>query len=220
MNLLCCVFGSYLLGSLNPAHFLSWLKGFDIRDRGTRNAGATNSMFTLGFGYGVLVLLFDLSKAFASVQIVSMLFPRYAYLPILSGLACTLGHIFPFYLHFRGGKGVACLAGVVLGLTPKLLIPMALGALVLGLIFDRGSILPQIAAGIYPLLYYAATRYIPGTLLLCPLGLTIILAHRGNQARYKAGKESSFRKVVLGHDLDACVERAMDAPDPQTTSDH
>ncbi|MBI5065477.1 glycerol-3-phosphate acyltransferase [Candidatus Woesearchaeota archaeon] len=106
---------AYLLGSLSPSYFFAWLKGFDLRSKGTKNLGATNTMLSLGKFYGFLVALFDVSKGVLAIYLVYY-FGLNELIYYLAGTAAVLGHIFPFYLNFRGGKGVATSVGFIISL--------------------------------------------------------------------------------------------------------
>ncbi|MBE6696202.1 MAG: glycerol-3-phosphate acyltransferase [Ruminococcaceae bacterium] len=197
----------YLFGCISPSYIISRMKGFDIREKGTGNAGATNVMFTLGFWAGLGVLLFDIAKTGIVVRIVSHFFSEERLCPVITGITCALGHVFPFHMKFRGGKGTACLAGTVLFLTPKLFLPMVFIVFIVGIIFNYGSILPIVAVSLYPFLYYFHTRYAAGAFLLILLIPLLLFSHRKNFVNYKNGKESKFRDVVLKRDLDSCIER-------------
>ena len=104
---------AYLLGSLSPSYFIAWLKGFDLRKKGTKNLGASNAFLVLGKFYGVLVCLFDVSKGILAV-LLAYYFGLTETFYYLAGLSAVLGHIFPFYLNFKGGKGVATAIGAVI----------------------------------------------------------------------------------------------------------
>lgn len=105
------LFWGYLIGSLSPGYFLGrWVKGVDIRDYKYHNTGATNTYFIVGPAYGVIAGLFDFFKIPAAYYLsLPWLGPEMA---IFVGLAGVIGHIMPFYLRFRGGRGVASLAGL------------------------------------------------------------------------------------------------------------
>ena len=131
MKILLCILIGYLIGSLNPAALLSKLKKKDLRKQGTGNLGATNTMIVLGKGYGALVMLFDVAKAFASVKLAQLLFADLAVAGILAGSAAVIGHIYPFYLKFQGGKGLAAFGGMILAVDPLLFIILLVIALTL-----------------------------------------------------------------------------------------
>lgn len=110
--ILCALLG-YFAGCFSPSYLLSRRRGFDIRTFGSGNAGATNMMLAAGLKPGLIVMALDVSKAFVVTFPLSLLLPPLC--AALAGLLCVLGHIFPVFLRFRGGKGTACLCGTVLG---------------------------------------------------------------------------------------------------------
>lgn len=106
---------AYLVGSLSPAYFFAWLKGVDLRRRGTKSLGATNVLLSLGKLYALVVALFDVGKGVLAVYLAYYFgFGEIFY--YLAGALAVLGHIFPFYLRFRGGKGVATSIGFIIAL--------------------------------------------------------------------------------------------------------
>lgn len=113
----------YICGLLQTGYFYGKSQGIDIRTQGSGNAGTTNSLRVLGIKAGVITLLGDCFKAVAAVVIVYFLF-RGTYpegvklLELYAGFGAVLGHNFPFFLKFKGGKGIACTAGVIISLCP------------------------------------------------------------------------------------------------------
>ncbi len=116
-----CVLGAYLLGSIPVGYLLSKRKGVDVRTVGSGNIGASNVARSVGKGLGALVLLLDLAKGALAVLGLTWLVPaqyvHWTSLPAV-GLAAILGHCFPVWLRFRGGKGVATALGVFLVVAP------------------------------------------------------------------------------------------------------
>lgn len=111
----------YLLGCVQAAFLISKFVGkMDIREHGSGNAGASNITTIMGIKYGVIVGLVDILKGILAVSIVKWIYPENPDLAFLSGLMAIVGHIFPFYMKFRGGKGVAALVGMMIGLNWKL----------------------------------------------------------------------------------------------------
>lgn len=113
LSLLSLIIG-YLLGSVSPSYMLGkLLKGIDIREHGTKNAGASNTYKVLGLFPAIITATYDFSKG-----ILAMVIAYYLHVPVLfiylSGIMAVIGHIFPFYLKFRGGQGVACSNGLLL----------------------------------------------------------------------------------------------------------
>lgn len=115
IRIVCLLIG-YLFGMIQTAVFVGRAKGVDIRKEGSGNAGTTNSLRVMGTAAGIIVLIGDMLKCIVAICLVTWLFggkyPEMLYLlKIYTALGCVLGHDFPFYLHFKGGKGIACTAG-------------------------------------------------------------------------------------------------------------
>lgn len=188
----------YLFGCIQSAFILAKLVGkIDIRDHGSGNAGASNVTSTLGLKYGAVVGLIDILKGFFAVQVVKWIYPENPDLAYLAGLMAILGHIFPFYLKFRGGKGVATLAGMMFGVNWKLGVVFVLLVAVPALITDyivSGSFTTFIALPIvtyllgYPILF-----------TLFSLGLTVLCfyLHRANIQRIIAREELKISAVLF-----------------------
>ena len=123
----------YLLGSSNMAYWISQIKKVDIRSNGSGNLGASNATVLLGWGAGVIVAVHDIGKAFLAVLAVKFLFPDVENVGVVTGVACILGHIYPFYLKFKGGKGLASMIGVVAALDWR----VALAVVVLLLVYIK-----------------------------------------------------------------------------------
>jgi len=133
MSYLYSFFIGYALGCISPSYILSAVKKKDLRKENTGNLGATNTMLTFGKKWGVFVMLFDILKAMIAVWLCGFIFKSAPYARLLGGIACAFGHIFPFYLKFRGGKGLATFGGLVLAYSPLTFLGLLLigGALVI-----------------------------------------------------------------------------------------
>ena len=150
MRLLFCIAIGYLLGSLSPSAFISKLKHKNLRDEGTGNLGATNTALVFGKLFGIIVMLFDLLKGFGAVKIAALIIPDSEWIPMLAGFFAVIGHCFPFYLKFKGGKGLASFGGVILAYSPLLfIIGISTGAIIV-LITNTGAALAYYAALIFP----------------------------------------------------------------------
>jgi glycerol-3-phosphate acyltransferase PlsY len=112
VNILSICIG-YLIGTINPGYIFGRLKKIDIREVGTRNAGTSNVYKTLGVAYAIPTAIYDTLKGLLSMFIASLLGAEYIFIQI-SGLVAIIGHIFPFYLRFRGGQGMATSTGILL----------------------------------------------------------------------------------------------------------
>lgn len=122
IRLICLLIG-YLLGMFQTAYFYGKMHGIDIRTKGSGNAGTTNTLRVLGKKAGMIVLLGDLFKTMLAILIVKIFFcsqyPELYYLLVLYAAAgAILGHNFPFYLNFKGGKGIAATGGLILSFHP------------------------------------------------------------------------------------------------------
>ena len=153
MRYAICVLIGYLVGMLNPAYFLAKFHGIDIRTRGSGNAGASNAMLVFGKLRGALCALFDIGKAVAVVCLTRALFPGDPLVFAVAASACILGHIFPFYMGFRGGKGLACLAGVILAYDLRVFAVLLAAEAVVMMATRYICFVPMSASAVFPVLY-------------------------------------------------------------------
>ena len=188
---------AYIFGSLPCGVWLGkGTKNIDIREHGSKNSGATNAYRILGPKYGIMVLILDALKGYIPLYIASLFGVDGIYIIVL-GLIAILGHTFSFFLHFKGGKGVATSLGVFLFLMPKVV-----GVLVLVFILVVGiskyiSLGSVVCAGLLPVLAYfmpvrdTATRT-PLVLISLLVGVFVIYKHKANIQRLMEGKENKF----------------------------
>lgn len=199
MKILLCTLIGYLLGSLSPAALLSKLKKKNLRKQGTGNLGATNTMLVLGKGYGALVMLFDIAKAFASVKLAQALLPEIAVVGLLAGSAAVVGHIYPFYLKFKGGKGLAAFGGLVLGVDPLLFLILLVIALVLMVAVNYSVAMPMSAAVLFPILYGFRTGDAVAVVIATAVSVLIICKHFSNVGKARRGEDARIREYVKEH---------------------
>lgn len=204
MGLLIKLLLSYLLGSVLGSLLLGRLRGVDVRQHGSGNAGATNALRVLGRGMAVAVLAIDAGKGVLAVTLIPALpfgpGPELSWVPILCAVAVVLGHVYPVFHGFKGGKGAATLIGVVLGLMPMgAACVFATWLLVLVLTGYVG--LATLCAALVAPIYVAAV--VPDG-LASPLGaFALIMAafvfytHRENIRRLLGGNENRFERVML-----------------------
>ena len=188
MPYLWCSLLGYLLGMLNPAFFIAKIQGIDIRERGSGNAGASNVLLVFGKLRGILCACLDIFKAFLAIRLAEWLFPGEDVFAVTAA-ACILGHIFPFYMKFRGGKGLACLAGVVLAYHPMVFALMLTGALLLALATGYICFVPMVGSVVFAAVYGCMTHDLWGTLMLLAVSAVIIVKHAANIRRIRAGRE-------------------------------
>lgn len=141
VRILCIVIG-YCFGLIQTAYLYGKAHGIDIREHGSGNSGTTNALRVLGKKAGLVVFAGDLFKAVAACVIArivgTMFFPDILYPMILwTGLGVVVGHNFPFYMNFKGGKGIAATAGVILGLLDWRIICVCLTAFLLTVVITR-----------------------------------------------------------------------------------
>lgn len=190
MEILVVVF-SYLVGSIPTGVIVGKLMGIDVRSAGSGNIGATNVARVLGKGKGALTLLADAAKGYLPVFIARQLGVD-STTEVLVGAAAFLGHLYPIYLKFRGGKGVATALGALLLLAPLailVLLAVFAAAFLTSRIVSLGSIA---AAGALPITLWLLS-YPPQLIVLGAfLGAIVILRHRANIRRLFAGTEPRF----------------------------
>jgi glycerol-3-phosphate acyltransferase PlsY len=200
---------SYLLGSIVGSLAVARLTGgVDIRTLGSGNAGATNALRTQGRKVGLTVLLIDLAKGWIATGVIAPFPMLPGVLPPAStalapwsvpvcGIAVMLGHVYPLWYGFRGGKGVATLLGAVFGINARLLLPMLLTWLAAVIAFGYVGLASILAA--VALAVAIARRSPPGPLLVFAIlaALLILYTHRSNIARMRQGSESRARRLWL-----------------------
>ena len=187
----------YLLGSLNLATFLARLKGVDIRAGGSGNPGASNTVTLLGWKAGALVALHDIGKGILAVWLCSRLFPTLPYCGAVAGVACVLGHIFPFYMRFRGGKGFATYLGITLMLNWKFFLGLLVAIAILVLITDYIVVGTMTTVVSFPA-FCAINHHYVLALLLTVASLVTIYKHRANLVRICNGTEIKVRAAGKG----------------------
>lgn len=188
-----CVMAAYLAGSVNFAWLIARAKGFDIREKGSCNAGTTNAGRTMGMGIGALVLACDVCKAALVVWLAGCLFGDVPCIQTATAAACVAGHLYPFYLDFRGGKGIAVLLGSALALDWRLFLILLAGIAVITFLSDYMFIGTLTAAAGYWVWFLLSGRSIWDLALMLVVVALIFWKHRNNFARFSAGKELGIR---------------------------
>lgn len=186
--LLSAVMG-YLVGTVNPAFILAKLHGFDIREKGSRNAGASNALLLFGKARGALCAVFDIAKAAFIIWLTGHIFAPINTFAVTAA-ACILGHIFPFYMRFKGGKGLACIAGTVLAYDLKVFAVMLAAELVIALATNYICFIPITASVSFPVVYGVMDRDIWGALLLALVAVVVFCKHLVNLRRIRVGREA------------------------------
>lgn len=198
MSYLLAALMGYLLGCSNMAYWLGLIKKVDIRGNGSGNLGASNATVLLGWGAGVIVAVHDIGKAVLAVLLAKLLFPGLEAVGAAAGVACVLGHIFPFYLKFKGGKGLASFLGMVAMLNWKVGIAAALLLVAITLVTDfiaLGTISVSVAS---PVGIFLLTGGIVVPLILCIATVVMIFKHVENVQRILNHTEIGLRSTAKG----------------------
>jgi glycerol-3-phosphate acyltransferase PlsY len=190
---------AYLLGSIPTGFLVARARGVDIRTVGSGNIGATNAFRVLGKGLGIFVLLMDALKGWVAVQIgayvVSQLLPGAPLnsLRIAAGIAAILGHNYTCWLHFKGGKGIATSAGVLIALVP-LALAIILSIFIILFVTTRYVSVGSLAASFsLPFATWFTTKDTGLTIVTGAMGALAILKHRKNIQRLLNGTENRIQ---------------------------
>lgn len=191
-KLLICALIGYFIGCINPSYLIGKLHGIDIRQKGSGNAGATNVMMLFGKVIGLVCAIFDILKAYFAIRLVKILLPFFIQALPITGVAVILGHIYPFYMNFKGGKGFAALTGTVLAFDLYAFLIIAGIAIVVLIIGNYLCLMPITAAILFPIIYFIISNDIWGTIILCIVPICMCLKHKENIERIKNGTELHF----------------------------
>ena len=210
MELIIKLILCYLLGSVSGSMLMGKLKGIDIRKMGSGNAGATNAFRTMGSSFALRVLIIDILKGFIAVEFVTSLklggilttnIMNIELLPhVLCGISVVMGHIFPLYFGFKGGKGVGTIVGVLIALFPTSLLiclPIWLVVLIFSGYVGLSTIIVGIAFPICTLIFYTKGIYSPFGFFSLMVPVLFIYTHRLNISRMIAGKENRFERIMV-----------------------
>lgn len=189
MDFLMCALTGYLIGCMNPAYFVGRKKGMDIRTEGSGNAGASNALILFGKLVGILCAVFDIAKTWFVIWLCRRMFPGSAFTFVVPSVACILGHVFPVHMGFRGGKGLACLGGMILTYDWRVFLLMLTAELILTLITDYLCFVPVTASCVFVLVYGIMEKDWVGSVLLIIPAVVIFLRHRENFRRIRQGTE-------------------------------
>ena len=192
---------SYLLGSISGSMVIGKFKKVDIRNMGSGNAGGTNAFRTQGaiFAFGVITI--DILKGFIAIYYIGMGYAGITSLSLICGFSSVIGHVYPVYYNFKGGKGAGTLIGVLLALSlPKFTIPMLIGIWLLIIMLSGYVGLGTILTGLsFPLYLYISPDNVSNELIYFGIAcsLLILFTHRSNIVRMYKGNENQFEKIMI-----------------------
>lgn len=202
LNVIAAIILAYLIGSIPTSVWIG--RAFydvDVRTKGSGNAGATNTIRVLGYKAGIPVLLLDVFKGWLAVFIAhffwkeTFAFPDYIDLKIILAVAAVVGHVFPIYVGFKGGKGIATLLGIGLALYPIGAL-IAVGVFTVVLILtgyvSLGSIIASVTFPFVEFFILGQTEYLSLNILAIAVAIFVPITHRKNIKRLLNGTESKF----------------------------
>lgn len=187
---------AYLIGGIPFGFLIGKMRGVDVRTVGSKNIGATNVLRTVGRKWGFLALFCDMMKGFAPTFLCKACGHDPAWLPLAVGVLCALGHMLTPYMKFKGGKGVATGAGMLIGLVPQL---MGVTLLVFILLFAASNYISLGSCGAaafigaaiwFPFLDSPGAGDLPQCILVSLIAAFVIWKHRANIGRLLAGNEN------------------------------
>lgn len=238
----CALIIGYLFGLFQSAYILSKAKNIDIYSRGSGNPGTTNMFRVMGIGFGILTFVLDIVKVVAAVFLTQFIFLNLLHLPIdpialklYAGLGAVLGHNFPFYLRFKGGKGVAATCAVYICLGDWKLILIGLCVFVLIFLLTRYvSLASMIVVIVCMAEFLISTRigwihvdpkWLPDCIVIMVLfAVMVLVTHRQNIGRLIHGKESKFyfkkKPEAMNEPAAAADEAAADEAKQESASDN
>ena len=207
MQILINILFSYLIGSISGSMLCGKLYGIDIRTMGSGNAGGTNAFRSVGVLFALGVVLIDISKGIIAVLLISQLkfyssIPSNLseYITILCGLAAVLGHVYPIYYKFKGGKGAGTLIGIIGVLFPASIIYALLSwiiVLILTGFVGLGTMIASIVLVMITFYMYPGGLSSPFGIFSILMAIFIIFTHRSNIYRMINGTENQFKKAMI-----------------------
>lgn len=200
---------AYLLGALLGSLIVGQLRGgIDIRTMGSGNAGGTNALRTQGFGFAVWVMIIDIGKGVIAAAVLPPLALPFVgidpsisreWLAVACSVAAVIGHVYPVWYGFRGGKGAATLVGVLAGLAPLALLPVLLVWLVVVALFGYVGLATMVATASFIIFVFFFEQLASDALLTFGVAMTLFVCftHRSNIARMRAGNENRVKRLWL-----------------------
>jgi glycerol-3-phosphate acyltransferase PlsY len=178
----------YLLGSIPFGYIAGWMRGIDLREHGSHNTGGTNAVRVLGAKYGAPVIIADIAKGALAVVLAGQIGGTSQ--EVLAATAAVIGHAFPLFLHFSGGKAVATGAGAMVALVPPVGVFVMLEWVALALLTRYISVASMVSAASFPILCIATGQPWQVVAFTLAGAIFVFWRHRANIARLRAGNEN------------------------------
>lgn len=202
MSAVLSVAMGYLIGCISPASWISGKKKVDLKQEGTKNLGATNTALVLGKSAGIFVMIFDIAKSVFSYKLARLIFPYLRIAGILACIGTILGHCYPIFLHFQGGKGLAAFGGLILAYNPWFFPAIVIPGIILMLIFNTGVVAPLYGCIMFPILVGWFSRNYFDTLAVLIASGIIFMTHLSNfrlaKNKNDVVKTNEFMSIVFG----------------------
>ena len=198
MGYIIVILLAYLMGCSNMALYIAKLMKQDLRSGGTGNLGASNTTILLGWRAGVAVGIHDIGKSALAVILAELFFPDLPFIGALAGVASVLGHIFPFYLKFKGGKGFASFIGMSVALNWKIALAVLALMVVVTLITDYLVAGTMTTIVLVPVSIGFMTQSVVVPLILLIATAVITYKHRENFVRMYNGTEIGLKSTIKG----------------------
>ena len=191
----------YLLGSISPAALIAKIKKVNLRKSGTGNLGATNTTLVFGKKFGIAVMAFDIFKSALAVIIARLIFSEVGALAgLIAGASAVIGHMFPFYMKFKGGKGLAAYGGMVLAFDPLLFLILLCLGIISMVIINYGVALTYAAAILFPVLvgikYWTSAFILPLILISAAISILLMVKHIDNILKAIRKQDYTMRQFL------------------------
>jgi len=202
VNVFIVIVGAYLLGSIPTAVWVSkFACGIDVRTQGSGNAGFTNTIRLCGFKKAIPVFFIDMLKGVFAILLAKYFFPETEIMHIITAIVAIIGHLFPIFARFKGGKGVLTSLGIIVGMYPLIALLVFIIFLLVFLkskIVSLSSLIASFFLSVFVIIDWKFFGYYTKSLeyLLFALFITVMVfyTHRKNISRLLKGEESSFKK--------------------------
>lgn len=186
----------YLIGNISPSVIITRkVKGIDIRDVNTKNAGTSNAVITLGVKWGAVVAITDILKSLLPVLVIKYLFPENDILWIVGGVSVIIGHVYPIFLGFKGGKGTATFGGMVLAISPISGIILLILFIVITLISDFVTIPTILSVIVVPIGMYFFNYHFVSIIIVSLYSVLSIYKHFPNLVQMYKKEAIGLREV-------------------------
>lgn len=194
-DIVVILMAGYALGSFNAGYFLGkFLKKVDIRELGSKNAGASNATIVLGWKYGIITALIDIFKCTLAVYLVKRLFNGPDLYMFIAGLSVIIGHNYPFHMRFKGGKGTASVIGMFIAIDIKIAVIMAIAIIIITIVSDYiaiGTVIMYVVSSVLVYKYF----YINCFIVILLLTLLSIYKHKENFIKISRREEIGLSKT-------------------------